>query len=1626
MTDLWRTQHQADALARFLDNNNPFGCLGVLRTAWPEFELDLTDGGIQWLAERQLVRRLNLTMTAPRTGASERIDLRVPWLVDDEAFMAAPFEGLGGHTGTFLGRPRMPVTGLAIAPGARLVAAQIKGRIRVHAEVVPNVGHALKIRVKPGSKGQKATLIVTSRGVRGLAAVVVDDVAAGVLAFLSDTGQRNAFDPEMLAGTLLANFRYTRSSTESELEAADITAVVTRLLEVDKALGGWRPGKELPELPAAVDVPMARSRWVTMEYGDHLAEAVYTGTLRAREYIAEVVKSNELRGHEYLLSLVQRETENLACGRGRYSALAVGDRQTNQIARLEVAREQSFLGPRGLEEYSGRMDLRVLPMEWDGEICPVQTPESKKVGLTRFAALGRDAAAGVRAEYAGLSVCASLVPYVNHDDPTRTAIGAKMLKQAVILDAPQAPVVRTGVDAAIAEQTGVVRSPARGDIVAVRSDSVVLRSRGRETAVRFGPALTGWTASQPDRWRVLVSEGDQVTAAQVLAVAPEVEVGEHGDVALRLGIDALVGFLPFHGWNFEDGVVVSESFAKRMTSRHMVSRSLPIASGAQPVVIETIVDPDALADVIPAHTKVAVVSQADEAASLSIDEDARLVTHGQPGRYRYIDITADEVKVTFEVTRPLEVGDKITTRHGGKGVVTKILSDAQMPRVADGAPAPLAGRSLEVLLNPLGTLRRLNLGAILETNAGLAATLSGEGFRFASRALGSEGRSNLADELAGLGVTGGRLPLRAKDGSQIGPDEGVVVGPLHLLKLHHLARSKMTGRFDGGPSSTSFGPATNAGVVDGRRFGRPQRMGEMEIWALEAIGADRVIGDLLNKRGVGDRQLRRRPGKQVASGLRASAAHLAVAGFHLEATLKDGTRRDITVDAAVVPADIVSVDLVWRGSDEDRLGLRNLLEFEDQARALLAPKAKRKDGVAQISSATLAREIVRLSQVETGLLALAKDVLGQEATRYYIPLPVAVPHPWQVGVGEAASSLPNLRSLTVLPALVLGNDPIAEVRRGHPLEATTHVLEKVLALRAGGTRADAPGLLDAVARLIGPLDGPRRADSIASRLQGKSGLLRRNLLGSSAYRSGRGVLVGDPTQDPEEIGLPESLLRDLGISVRDATGISNAEANNVVLLNRQPTLHPYSVVALKARVTNDRAITLHPHVLAAIAGDFDGDTAAAHRVVGSRAAAQLWRLCRPAANLRNSASGKLIAKTDLDVALGQQLLIEAASEADPIEIGLRAGGFDIDGIQHIRRWMDERFAVSTGWSFSAVDLPTVTDVALPYDEETAQQVLQKLFAVDSPAIAAVRVAFAAGAGGKSADLWQMFVRRGEGMLPNEFLPTVDIDENFLDGLANTSYFAAAQTSVGLLAAKKLVTPFAGALTRRLVHLGYESVIGRDDCGSTAEDRSPLSCLDGDLCQACYGTDLRTGQLAPLGTRVGVLAGLLIGEQSTQLAMKSIHQRGKGVSLNDRIEQLEGVFGRRNVTLADGRSTNFARLLNDRHRDGESVADALAPLFEVFSSLLGAVDIRHAQVLLRALANGHAKLLEEPRDESSQDFEIGRAMAVRAAQPRPVLEDLAYTGRLSAAVSALGSARSVGGPEGPTQLTRLLVGAYSDA
>ena len=470
-----------------------------------------------------------------------------------------------------------------------------------------------------------------------------------------------------------------------------------------------------------------------------------------------------------------------------------------------------------------------------------------------------------------VSVAAAMIPFVEHDDVKRSLMGSNMQRQAVPLLMTEAPIVGTGLEYRAAKDSGItVVAENEGIVEKVSGDEITVRNKNNELdkyKLRKFKRTNGGTCINQ---RPIVSKGEKVKKGDILADGPSTKDGE-----MALGKNVIIAFMTWEGYNYEDAILLSERLVKEdvYTSIHIeeydcecrdtklgpeeITRDIPNVGedGLKDL------DEDGIirigAEVRPGDILVGKVTPKGE-TELTAEErllraifgekarevrDTSLrVPHGEAGTIVDVKIftreNSDElgpgvnqvIRCYIATKRKISVGDKMSGRHGNKGVISRILPEEDMPFMEDGTP-------VDIVLNPQGIPSRMNVGQVLEVHLGMAAKALG--FKVETPVFDGAKSEEIEDllEQAGLSRDGKRWLRDGRTGELF--DNPITVGVMYMLKLHHLVDDKIHARSTGPYSLVTQQPLGGKAQFGGQRFG------EMEVWALEAYGAAYTLQEML-------------------------------------------------------------------------------------------------------------------------------------------------------------------------------------------------------------------------------------------------------------------------------------------------------------------------------------------------------------------------------------------------------------------------------------------------------------------------------------------------------------------------------------------------------------------------------------------------------------------------------------------------------------------------------------------------------------------------------------------------------------------------------------------------------------
>ena len=569
-----------------------------------------------------------------------------------------------------------------------------------------------------------------------------------------------------------------------------------------------------------------------------------------------------------------------------------------------------------------------------------------------------------------ISVTASCIPFLDHDDAHRALMGANMQRQALPLLKAEAPYVGTGGEYMIARDSGVT--------VVAKADGVVEYADGRKIVVKTKNgsdvySLMNYEGSNNNtcyHQRPIVKAGDKVKKDMIIADGPSTDKGE-----LALGKNMTIAFTTFDGYNYEDAIVLNEKLVKddAFTSIHIESFSIQcrdtklgpeeITRDIPNVSEETIKNLDANG-IIRIGTEVKendiLVGKVTPKGMVELTSEEKLlhaifgektrevrdtslrVPNGAAGIVHDVKIytkkdndelpsgVSKEIRVYIIQKRKIQVGDKMAGRHGNKGVISLVLPEEDMPYLPDGTP-------VDICLNPQGVPSRMNLGQVLELHLGMAAKTLGvhcstpvfDGATIEDiedimkeAKLSPDGKTELYD-----GRTGDKFESR------------VAVGVMYMIKLDHMVDDKLHARATGPYSLVTQQPLGGKAQFGGQRFG------EMEVWALYAYGAANILQEILTIKSddvvgrvkVYEDIVKGNPINQagVPESFRVLIKEFQALGLDVNVIKEDGTEVGITElekedGTETVPVKVEDIELTPKKEEDEEVSIEETEEFDEE------------------------------------------------------------------------------------------------------------------------------------------------------------------------------------------------------------------------------------------------------------------------------------------------------------------------------------------------------------------------------------------------------------------------------------------------------------------------------------------------------------------------------------------------------------------------------------------------------------------------------------------------------------------------------------------------------------------------
>ncbi len=548
-----------------------------------------------------------------------------------------------------------------------------------------------------------------------------------------------------------------------------------------------------------------------------------------------------------------------------------------------------------------------------------------------------------------VSVATAMIPFLENDDTNRALMGSNMQKQAVPLLRPENPIVATGMEYKAAVDSGVVVLAKRDGVVTyVSADYIKIRAKNGEIdeykLIKFLRSNHGTCINQ----KPIVSVGQEIKEHDVIADGPATSQGE-----ISLGRNALIGFMTWEGYNYEDAVLLNERLVRDdiYTSIHIEEYELEARDtklGPEEITRDIPnVGEDALKDldergIIRIGAEVTagdiLVGKVTPKGETELTAEERLlraifgekarevrdtslrVPHGEYGTIVDVKVFTREnaselspgvnvvVRCYIAQKRKISVGDKMAGRHGNKGVVSRILPSEDMPFLPDGTP-------LDIVLNPLGVPSRMNIGQVLEVHLGYAARALG--WNICTPVFDGAHEADIREcfKMADMPEDGKVQLFDGRTGEPF--DNRVTVGYMYYLKLHHLVDDKIHARSTGPYSLVTQQPLGGKAQFGGQRFG------EMEVWALEAYGAAYTLQEILTVKSD-DVVGRVKTYESIVKGQNVPKAGVPES---FKVLIKE--LQSLALDVVVLDKDNNEIDLKQNFDEDDNVGLQIPLGDEE-------------------------------------------------------------------------------------------------------------------------------------------------------------------------------------------------------------------------------------------------------------------------------------------------------------------------------------------------------------------------------------------------------------------------------------------------------------------------------------------------------------------------------------------------------------------------------------------------------------------------------------------------------------------------------------------------------------------------
>lgn len=930
--------------------------------------------------------------------------------------------------------------------------------------------------------------------------------------------------------------------------------------------------------------------------------------------------------------------------------------------------------------------VEITPLEfWNSTVA---FPEScdPVTGRLRPGAKFKATRAGVITQYPASQITHALVapeymldtntnaiPFVSHTNGTRTMMASKQGVAAKSLIDPDVPMIQCATPTGTVEKAignaFATRSPAAGRVDKVADDHIIVAGQKVPLAHYFPLNNHNFIHARP-----LVKVGDKVAKGQVIADTNHTKNG-----ILALGKNLLTAYVPYKGMNVEDGVVISQSAAQKMTSQHLYQ--MPYGHDT-----DTVLDLKKFRAYFPAKVTDDMAGKLDEKGVVKkgqvlkpgdimvaamrrqpmgtesqrmariskilareFRDDSMTWDKGVEGLVQDVSFRGREIVIFVLTQEAMRVGDKLVGRHANKGIVVSVVPDPEMPKDSKG-------RTLDLLLNPNGVVSRMNLSQILETTAGRVAEKTKKPFII--KGFGQDSTKLVARELKKNGLKDHETIYDPVDNKHI---PGILVGPQYIYKLEQQAAKKMSAR-GGGPDEVY---TSEQQPVSGKEGGRA--IGSMELYALLANGALANVHEMYTHKSQFDPEVWRAvesgaplPQPKASYSQQRLTAMLRGMGVDFKTTpgqevamvpfldrhIKEISHGEITdhkllrgKDLKEEPRGLFDTKITGgvRGDRWSHVVLAEPLPnptFED---AILSLTRLKKDDFDQImagqkkvsglSGGKAIKFLLDTIDVKKRLAAAEKEIVGKKGSelnalhreiRYLRVLRDQGLKPGDYVITMVPVIPPQFRPVYTLPD---GSLNVSDVNFHYQALMQLNQQMKGMKGKAFSDQKLTPTLYKAVGGIMGLNDGiverarkPKGlAETIAGTQSPKSGYFQEHVLKKRQDVSATNVIIPNPKLGLDEIGVPEEMawktfrpfvireLRSLGLTplaaakaIDDRTpqarqALERVVAHRHVIINRAPTLHKFSVTALKPRLTSGYALEIPPMIVGGLNADFDGD-----------------------------------------------------------------------------------------------------------------------------------------------------------------------------------------------------------------------------------------------------------------------------------------------------------------------------------------------------------------------------------------------------------------------------------------------------